>query len=325
MFCKHCGFQLSDGSQFCSRCGKKVDERDDRRDAHKELSIVSDSDPIDRKILLNYLYQLQVVEFSADKLKQIINRLNYNISRLGKAVQPSKPYKMGVDLGAIGGFLFLGVIAAIGGKLLYSLIPWGLFSFASGVGVIIIIVTIVGGLISAASKESDYKEREEEYKRQIAEEAIRVQQELLERDALIEQRDGFQKNLDEAERVMEKAYSANVIPKQFRNLYAVYYLYEYLSTSQSTLESAMLHFDLNEIKAKLDSIIDQQEQIVLQNAISISQNDKIIEQNSNIIRSAMKIETNAERIAQYEAIQATNSGVIAFTNTVMASIMVSKM
>ena len=319
MFCKHCGFQLSDGSQFCSRCGKKVDERDDRRDAHKELSIVSDSDPIDRKILLNYLYQLQVVEFSADKLKQIINRLNYNISRLGKAVQPSKPYKMGVDLGAIGGFLFLG------GKLLYSLNPWGLFSFASGVGVIIIIVTIVGGLISAASKESDYKEREEEYKRQIAEEAIRVQQELLERDALIEQRDGFQKNLDEAERVMEKAYSANVIPKQFRNLYAVYYLYEYLSTSQSTLESAMLHFDLNEIKAKLDSIIDQQEQIVLQNAISISQNDKIIEQNNNIIRSAMKIETNAERIAQYEAIQATNSGVIAFTNTVMASIMVSKM
>ncbi len=39
----------------------------------------------------------------------------------------------------------------------------------------------------------------------------------------------------------------------------------------------------------------------------------------------MKIETNAERIAQYEAIQATHLGVIAFTNTVMASIMVSKM
>ena len=118
MFCKHCGFQLSDGSQFCSRCGKKVDERDDRRDAHKEISIVSDSDPIDRRILLNYLYQLQIVEFSADKLKQIINRLNYNISRLGKAVQPSRPYQTGVDLGAIGGFLFLGAISAIGGKLL---------------------------------------------------------------------------------------------------------------------------------------------------------------------------------------------------------------
>lgn len=40
MFCKHCGVQLSDDSQFCSRCGKKVDEGNARRDAHKVMTSI---------------------------------------------------------------------------------------------------------------------------------------------------------------------------------------------------------------------------------------------------------------------------------------------
>lgn len=325
MFCKYCGNELSSDTRFCPMCGKKIES--EIKTGNSAIRKVSGTEnmPLDHEVLVMYLYQLQVMEFSVNKLSQDLYSLNQQISSLGHSRRPSQPYSDSIDLSAVGAFLFLGALLAICGSFLYNLIPVGLFSFAQTVGIIIIVGTILIAVISASSKASKNDERRLEYKRQLEQDEQRVRHEVEQRDALINLKPEYVARLDEAKSILARAYSVNIIPEQFRSIYAIYYLYSYLSTSQSTLESAMLHFDLNEIKAKLDTIIIQQRQIILQNAQKLAQNSTIIEQNEELLQRAIATERNTARAAQYAEIAATNTEVTAFTNTIMASIMVSKL
>lgn len=245
--------------------------------------------------------------------------MDQQILRLGYSREISRPYRDGIDIPAVGAFLFLGVLLALGGSLIYSFIPLGLFSFARTVGIIIIVGTVVVALISAASKSSDNDRRQTEYQQAVQQDKTRVRKELQQRSDLESKRPEYVDRLEQAKQIRDKSYRINIIPQQMRNIYAVYYLYNYLSTSQSSLESAMLHFDLNEIKSKLDTMILQQ-QIILQQAQQIAQNERIIAPNEEIIDHAIATEHNIERGAQYAEVAAANSEVTAFTNTVMASI-----
>lgn len=324
MFCQYCGNQISDDAAFCQKCGRKIRESHNTSMA-QNINTSIDSQQFNRDVLIAYLYQLQTIEFSVNKLSQDLNGLDQQISRLGYSREISRPYRDGIDIPAVGAFLFLGVLLALGGSLIYSFIPLGLFSFARTVGIIIIVGTVVVALISAASKSSDNDRRQTEYQQAVQQDKTRVRKELQQRSALESKRPEYVDRLEQAKQIRDKSYQINIIPQQMRNIYAVYYLYNYLSTSQSSLESAMLHFDLNEIKSKLDTMILQQQQIILQQAQQIAQNERIIAQNEEIIDHAIATEHNIERAAQYAEVAAANSEVTAFTNTVMASIMVSRL
>lgn len=70
----------------------------------------------------------------------------------------------------------------------------------------------------------------------------------------------------EIDKLLAEAYSFNLIPSQFRTLPYIIYIYDYVSTSQQTLENAFLHSHIEQavkqITAKLDIIISQNIQII---------------------------------------------------------------
>ncbi|MCF2684290.1 hypothetical protein, partial [Faecalicatena contorta] len=74
------------------------------------------------------------------------------------------------------------------------------------------------------------------------------------------------------ESLLAHAYSANVIAKQYRNIYVAVFLYDWFSTSGSNnLDNALGMFVLEEIKAKLDTIIRNQSNIIMNQRIMIAQ------------------------------------------------------
>ncbi len=116
------------------------------------------------------------------------------------------------------------------------------------------------------------------------------------------------KELETIERLLKQAYDVNIIPSQFRySIHAIYYLNEFITTSNESLSTALLHFDLDEIKRKLDEIISQQETIIIQNAVMIAQNSKLLAQNQKQLEHLSRIERNSAQAAQYAKIAANNA------------------
>lgn len=119
--------------------------------------------------------------------------------------------------------------------------------------------------------------------------------------------------LNKVNQLLNQAYNVNLIPGTFRNkLYAIYYLYNFVSTSQESFTTALLHCDLDEIKTKLDKIIAQQESVIIQQAIMTAQNEKLLQQNQQQLKYLSSIEQNTEQAAQYSQIAANNAEVCAW-------------
>ncbi len=123
----------------------------------------------------------------------------------------------------------------------------------------------------------------------------------------MKKRSGIEKEIKEAKLLLQKAYDINVVPKQFRNIYAIWFIHDYIVTSTETLSAAFLHCDLDKIKQKLDTIIEQQKEIIINQRILMAQNAQMIEQNQQTLDRLANIESNTERAAQYAAIASNNA------------------
>lgn len=103
---------------------------------------------------------------------------------------------------------------------------------------------------------------------------------------------------------LDSAYSANIIPLQFRNIQGIYYLYDYISTSNQSLSEALMQCNLEAIKQKLDSVIELQGKAIIQQAQA---NAAIMEQNQHILETAQATMQNTAVAAKYAQICAVNS------------------
>lgn len=119
--------------------------------------------------------------------------------------------------------------------------------------------------------------------------------------------DEIKKEFEKASELLEQAYDVNIVPKQFRNLYAIYYLSDFINSSNESLSTALLNYNLETIKEKLDKIIEQQQEIIINQALTIAQNEKIMKQNENQLRHLASIEQNTDRAAQYAQIASNNA------------------
>lgn len=123
----------------------------------------------------------------------------------------------------------------------------------------------------------------------------------------VDKRSGISNEISKAKKLLKKAYDINLIPQQFRNIYAVWFIYDYIATSNESLSAAFLHCDLDKIKQKLDTIIEQQKEIIINQRILMAQNAQMIEQNSQTLNRLASIERNTERAAQYAEIASNNA------------------
>ena len=113
--------------------------------------------------------------------------------------------------------------------------------------------------------------------------------------------------IDEIKSTLQKAYSANIIPQQFRNIEGVYYLYDYLSTSKQSLSEALLQANLEAIKQKLDNMIKLQSVQIIQQAQTNAKLDTMKAQNDRLLELSEATMNNTAVAAQYAQIAAVNS------------------
>lgn len=117
--------------------------------------------------------------------------------------------------------------------------------------------------------------------------------------------------------LLDAAYKINVIPKPYRyNFAAIQYIYEYMATSQVSLEHVLLATKIEEgiqrIEAKLNIIIAQQQEIIFQMRCQEAQNKRVVEQNKQMINSLRRTERNTLDAAQYSQLTASYSKTCAF-------------
>ena len=310
MFCKHCGSQIADDSTFCQNCGKATDlfsSNNQSNQNYQSSSAFHSNKNFNREIMLQYLYDLRTLESSSNKLSWDIYNLENTIPSLGQSgyyeIRPVRRENWGF-------FAFAAGVVIVAWAINWFInIPF----FDADTNIVLIIGIIIAlilagfglqGVIEDNRTDKNNRIKTNQY---IQADKERVQRELRQKEILLQQYQGTQNELSEINSMLEKAYSINIIPSQFRNIWAVYYLYDFLSTSNQSLEEALLHCDLNEIKQQLNIIIEQNRQILINQAIQIAQNDDLVAQNNHMINRLAQVEKNTALAAQYAEVAAINA------------------
>jgi len=323
MFCKNCGIQIDDNSKFCNSCGSSA--------SNSNLAPVQEthlSNQSERDITLLHLYDLRMIEMAKAKLDSNWVQVNNKINNLGIGRCFNTPSKGSpeVQISWIFG-VFAAAVALLGiGWFIDALVTdvvLGWFGDSKStlffnIGTVLCVILAIIGVImiivragQSATESKNYQQAMGQYNSDIINDRQRVQREIAERKRLIPIKEEIHKEWGNAENILKKAYSVNLIPEQYRNLYAVYYLYEYLSTSQESFRDALLHWNLHynfeEVKLKLDAIYYQVSQLVIEQAVTNARLENIQEQNDQMLEQAIKTEKNTAKAAQYSQIAAANT------------------
>lgn len=320
MYCQHCGFPLQEKANFCPRCGKRSTNIHSIGSDFKSVT-AEKMNIFNRDVLVIYLRQVQTLEFSIQKMATDLRYIDDKISKLGHPAQKHTPYHAkSISTGDNIYMIMFGIVISVVCKFIYNFIRWDLFNWGFGIGIIIAIGSVIAIFVDLSRVEEINKKNIDEAEREYVLALQREETEKAEKARLINIRSIYSSGLEKAYSIRDQAYNINILPEQFRNIYAVYYLYNYLSTSQLSLESAMLHFDLNEIKQELNQIIAQIQIKILQDARTLANTAAMMRQMDTLLQTAIKIEQNSEYANLYAKVAAVNLDTFSFTNTVIESI-----
>ena len=121
----------------------------------------------------------------------------------------------------------------------------------------------------------------------------------------------IQSHIKEVQNLRKRVYDVNVIPHQYRNVYAAHFLYDFFRGGQADdLEQVIAIFVLEEIKARLDRVIEQQTDIIVNQRVMIANqertNKQIAENHRREMEQYARLNENAERRNQYLEMINTN-------------------
>ncbi len=326
MFCSNCGKQLNDTQKFCQYCGIENLASSNTQIIEQTYNpmIINEqaqNHSFNRDVLNNYLYNVRVLEVAKSNLLRIKNETLNLIDNLGIPQFQNGAFGYysrnwsASDAGGLGSiwamaaFIFFGIW--IVGAIICDFFDCEFTFF--GILMALIIIFAVGFTIYDIY---DSDKKDDEHTQLMKEDDKRVKIENTERERLIsEEIPNIENEIEKVERMLTEAYSINIIPLKFRNIYAAYFLYDYISTSTATLNEALFACDLNTIQEKLDTIIEQQQEIIMELAYSNALNQQVIQQNEQILQHAIATENNTALAAQYSKVAATNTGVTAYIQT----------
>ena len=123
----------------------------------------------------------------------------------------------------------------------------------------------------------------------------------------------YKEKIEEMESLLTDLYSANLIPKRYRDLYSAVYLEDWFSNGCSdNLDIALNTFVLERIKDKLDVIIQYHAEELINQRIMIANQNKSMEQRERHHRALMsKLDeiqaTNEERNCYLQMIEANTA------------------
>lgn len=319
MFCYNCGKKVLNGQKFCCHCGAEnsnyvstSDTQTISNDINPSSSVHQINTIFNRDVLNNYLNNLRTLEFAKNKLTNEKNNLEYRINSLGhKNDIPENLTDFETPLCGIGFMAVFFIIALIINAIINGDGFFSIFSFIQPIVTFVLYTSPIIAILCVVWMIYDKVKDRERYINDIKYEEKRMKSELYEKQKLSDILPSIEQDLEQTEVLLNDAYSINLIPEKYRNIYAAYFLYEYISTSTVTLNEALFHCDLDEISRKLDVIIEQQRETIMELARSNALNEQIVQQNEQILRNAIKSETNTALAAQYAQIAAINSNTVA--------------
>ncbi len=322
MFCTKCGCQVNDDVNFCPKCGTQLQalrEESATSRSKTNVAISQNGGELDHEALKIYLTDILAVECARAKLKKCLEAEMHKSSNL-KRWNYMKQYEICKLDGINGGTKYIFFFFDGNTYYIFTEVEYGkriiLCSDPSWVkhGQLLVITdkTIRNAATwskwYSGSDKRKYTKMLLDYYEDFKKTAPAAYQANLQRlEGMKQSLNRTTFALNSANKLLQKSYNANIIPITFRNIYAVYYLCKFVCTSGASLETAMLHYDLNEIKKKLDTIIEQQQEIILRQAVIVSQSRQLMEDNRVKLERLASIEHNTREAAQYAEIAAINA------------------
>ena len=194
-----------------------------------------------------------------------------------------------------------------------------------------IVVFLVGLVMVIGYTKSDYLEQleeAEEHNRQAEEFNANLDATRTERHAqadqlerrMTSQRAQLKAELDQVDGLLDQYYALNVLPSQYRSLIPVCYIYEYMSTSQATLEDTLMHEHLENgferLEEKLDEVIDAVEEQVYETRCLRAENreqaQRLATQNQLQLKLLERTEQNTADAARYAQLAECNTAACAY-------------
>ncbi len=331
MFCVSCGNQMNEGSSFCPKCGIPVSKQSS---SNQEYASVAPkySNNVFREVDISYIDSIRISEFLCHEINNKYYELEARAKKLGIQLHFEEPYLNVAPNSKFKYYMIWFVIFTI----IITYFAWTIGSFflvtSRGIVRAMTFVEVISPiaiccclgfaiyfLVRAISDKIAHKKLKDrylsqfllefaDYQQNVSLDKERVEKELKEKKILMAKLEQLKKEYYDANKTRESLYSVNIIPKQYRGLQPIFYLYEYLSTSKLTLENALVSFDMNAIKSHLN-IISQQNTEILYRLQDISENlDEIRMQNDELFNSLQKFrnesQISSEQIAQ--SVEMTN-------------------
>lgn len=281
---------------------------------------------MERNALLLYLRDLRDLEIAKRKIEAVYDRETKNYRQRLNSLSNAKLMKVpdkesGWTGGRIVGFLICLSLAIIGAILTFvapmHVRPSGV-GFCRILGIpnmIIFGVICIGIVFFAVSDTEENRIAIKEAKNSNTLEQFRIKENegIITKEKLSwKKREDYL--INEAKKVqslLDSNYSLNIIANQYRNLASLYYIYDYMSSSQESLKDTLIHEHMENgiqrILERLDYIINQNESIIFQNRIREADDKKIIEQNEQMLKTLKQTAVNTSISAQYAEISANYS------------------
>ncbi len=282
----------------------------------------------DREFLVPYLQNICALHLLDRKLSGKTRELNRKMRELENQrgydnPLPTPPEKMQViTIGRVISFA-IGAYIAYGGitMMLIEAVVLALVLFATA-------TPFIGGAIWCAKRAIDWNElapRRYQMEMEGYENVEKMNRANMQRIQTLKMRlqTDWDKCAGESNLVnatLQRAYSTNIIPYQYRNIYAAIFLYDWFSTSRADdLDMALNMFVLEEIKSKLDRIIENQSEMILNQCMMLANQERSLEEQQRhdelVAQRLDQIATSSEERNTYLSMIESNSAVTAYFAT----------
>lgn len=262
---------------------------------------------MNREALVLYLQQIRNLEVTkvclTDKFQQVSKSMKEEIQRCQEKSFPEKEdNKEELTIPIILILIALGIFAVS-----LSLIVQG--NTTAFLGICIAFFPLILGIGIIVTTSSARKEKYLQYnaQQQKASEKNEIHIQLLNKK-LIRASKQYHKEFEEAENLLSKLYGLNIIPNQYRNLASIYYLYDYMSSSNATLEETLMHEHMENGIQRLEAKMDTMTSVlydILEETRRISRTLPLLaKQNEQMLASLERNEQNSRLAAQYASLSA---------------------
>lgn len=261
-----------------------------------------------RDFLVPYLEDICALHLSKQKIHRMIELSNQEISKINKTALENvgdpklERYENEGSLYGVGTGCLGSICSVMGVVFLFG----SFFGEHVAAMIILAIASVVVGILlafrSMGAKDRvnvEIKARNDARERDhaIAQMAALVVAEP-QVNAIKERISVLENEIQKIDTLLEKQYSINVIPGWYRDLYPAVYLYDWFSNSRANdLDVALNTLVLEQIKDRLDTIIRNQSDMIINQRIMIANQQKSMEQADR---------HHATLMAKLDRIEATN-------------------